>query len=139
MHHLAQLKMYMGPYKGFLKTRLDQAGDIQLAATALHREITGQGYGGRITIVQRFLKRIWPKPESESIVRSRQAAGHQLQSILSHFVTGHRRCARLPLNSGTRASRQRTRRHARRVLWNIRSTNSVARRRTYSATIPSQS
>ena len=75
MHHLAQLKMYMEPYKGFLKTRLDQAGDIQLAATALHREITGQGYGGRITIVQRFLKRICPSRNlSRSFGRDKRRA-----------------------------------------------------------------
>jgi transposase len=69
----------LDPYKAFLKARLDQAGDIHLAATVLHREIAEQGYGGGIRVVQRFLKSIRPKPEPGPIVRFETAPGHQLQ------------------------------------------------------------
>lgn len=69
----------LDPYKEFLKGRLDQAGDIRLAATVLYREIAEQGFGGSVRVVQRFLKSIRPKPEPEPIIRFETPPGHQLQ------------------------------------------------------------
>lgn len=69
----------LDPYKEFLKGRLNQAGDIRLAATVLHREIAERGFGGSVRVVQRFLKSLRPKPEAEPIIRFETLPGHQLQ------------------------------------------------------------
>lgn len=69
----------LDPYKEFLRARIARAGDIQLGAPVLHREIVEQGFEGSVKIVQRFLATIRPKPEPEPVVRFETAPGHQLQ------------------------------------------------------------
>jgi transposase len=69
----------LDPYKEFLKRRVAQAGDIQLGAPVLHREIAQQGFEGSVKIVQRFLAAIRPKRVPEPAVRFETAPGHQLQ------------------------------------------------------------
>lgn len=52
----------LDPYKAFLRARLAQAGDIDLGAPVLQREIAEQGFDGSVKIVQRLLAAIRPKP-----------------------------------------------------------------------------
>jgi transposase len=69
----------LDPYKAFLRARLAQAGDIDLGAPVLQREIAEQGFDGSVKIVQRFLAAIRPKPEPEPVIRFETAPGQQLQ------------------------------------------------------------
>jgi len=59
----------LDPYKEFLKARLEQAGDVRLAVTLLHREIAEQGSDGSVKIVQRFLAPIRPEAKAELVIR----------------------------------------------------------------------
>lgn len=69
----------LDPYKNYLQSRLEQAGEIHLDATVLHREIAQQGYRGSIYAVRRFLTTIRPKPDPEPVVRFETPPGKQLQ------------------------------------------------------------
>jgi hypothetical protein len=96
----------LDPYKEFLKRRLEQAGDIRLPATVLHREIAEQGFEGSVKLAQRFLAAIKPKPEPQPVIRFETLPGHQLQiDFVVLRRAGRRRYAPSLPSSATHAIR----------------------------------
>jgi transposase len=75
-------------YKDYLRTRLEQAGEIRLNATVLMREIRSEGYSGGITQLKEFLAGVRPIQPPEPIVRFETEPGRQLQIDFVDFRRG---------------------------------------------------
>ena len=67
------------PYAGYLQDRIARAGEVQLHATVLLREIRELGYEGGITQLKEYVRSIRPAVAEKPIVRFETDPGKQLQ------------------------------------------------------------
>jgi len=78
----------LDPFKAYLQQRLEQAGNVRLHATVLHREIAQHGYVGSVSVIKRYLRTIRPEKVIDPVVRFETAPGHQLQIDFVDFRRG---------------------------------------------------
>ncbi|MCF6200702.1 MAG: DDE-type integrase/transposase/recombinase [Hydrogenimonas sp.] len=67
-------------YKPYIDRRIEQALPDKLPATVICEEIRAQGYKGSLRVVQRYIRSLLPKPQSEPIVRFETDPGYQAQA-----------------------------------------------------------
>lgn len=78
----------LDPYKAHLHDRLERAGDIELHATVLLREIQARGYAGGITQLKEYLRSVRPTVDQAPVVRFETEPGKQLQIDFVVFRRG---------------------------------------------------
>ncbi len=69
----------LDPYTQYLRDRMAGAGDVQLHATVLLREIRELGYDGGITQLKEYVRSIRPAVAEKPVVRFETEPGKQLQ------------------------------------------------------------
>jgi len=79
-------------FEGYVRDRVDSAGDVRLPATVLLREIREQGYRGGLTQLKVLMQSLQPPKREDPLVRFETAPGQQMQV---DFVVFRRRGERL--------------------------------------------
>jgi transposase len=73
----------LDPFKPILHARLEEFPD--LTAVRLLQEIRAAGYGGGITQLREYVRRIRPRPPEEEVLRFETPPAHQAQVDFAHF------------------------------------------------------
>jgi transposase len=78
----------LGPYKGYLRDRVEAARPHWIPAPVLHREIQAMGYTGTVRLLRYFLAELKPAPRPDPVVRFETEPGEQMQVDWGVFRRG---------------------------------------------------
>ena len=81
----------LGPYRAYLKSRVEAAHPDWIPATVLFDEIKALGYPGGVRMVSTYLATLKPRRRDDPLVRFETAPGEQMQVDWGVFTLGKQR------------------------------------------------